>query len=101
MSFANPTAIKDLLTAGEGVPRANKIRTGPPGDYVFYFCQLNAGIWSTTTNNADLISAATCDLIKAGTINADGSVTRNGLTYQIGRWQDPMGVWWCKALDPA
>lgn len=100
MSYANPTAIKDLLTTGGGVAKANKIRTGPLGAYVFYFCRLTDGVWETTTDAADLISAATCDLIRTGTLNADGTITRNGLTYQIGRWQDPMGVWWCKGLDP-
>jgi hypothetical protein len=100
MAYANFTAIRDLLTVGGGVPKSNKIRTGTVGAYVFHMCELDAGVWATTTDAADLISAATCNAIKDGTVNGDNTLTYNGLVYQVGRWQDPGGVWWCKLLDP-
>lgn len=97
MAHPNPTAIKDMLTSGGGVPRSNKIKVGS----TFYTCLLNGDTWETTSDAEDLISLATANVIKNGAINPDYTITPAGTTqvFQVARWQDPGGVWWCKLLD--
>lgn len=98
MSYANPQAIKDLLTTGGGVPFRNKIKVGTD----LHFCHHDEDTWSTDVDPGDMISKATADVIRDGTILPDYTVQKAGTTevYQVGRWQDPNGAWWCKLLDP-